>query len=441
MMAFARNLFIVGLICCWGPGIAKAAIPGPTVSRDAGVTIIMQPSSVAQLTGVALFVRAGLDRQAAAQNGLAALTAESILRTPVSGMVSLQDEINANGGSISYVVEGHDVRFYVEGAANREDALLVLFENALRHPDFSSATISAARNALNTQISYSQQSPLAVGIEMLDQQFYGSASTGLPPSGTPASLAQFVPSDAQEFYERNYRRSGAIVSAVGALAPSASIAGVISMAQLRGLAEVLPAGASTPVAIKVTKVASSSRQLVARRDVTAAWLVAQFPAPALGSRDFAAMLVLDAFIDRTLSDVASLPGVVSHTFADRALGTMYNFDQQPANLIVYVDGGLGDPTRNFATALSVVNLIGAAKLQGSIQEFKTVAQGQYSAQATTLEDRAAIAGIFASQSGSPEYLNRTLAQIGQVTPADLQRVVNKYLKNPTIALILPREGS
>jgi len=354
----------------------------------------------------------------------------------------LQDAIAANGGSISYVIEGHDVRFYIEGAADRESQLLALFESVLKQPQFSDATIRAARAALNTQISYNQQNALEVGIEMLNQQFYGSASTGLPPSGTPAALAQFVPADVQGFYNRNYRRGGAIVSAVGALAVNAAVSsGYVSMVQLRNLVEALPAGTSLPSATKVTRVHSTSRQLVARRDLSVPWLVAQFPAPALGSRDFAPMLVLDAFIDRTLSDVASLPGVVSHTFADRALGTIYNYNQQPANLIIYVDGGLGDPTRNFATALSVVNLIGAAKLQGSIQEFKAVAQGEYSSDATTLEDRATIAGIFAMQSGSPEYLNRTLALIEHVTPTDLQRVVNKYLSNPTIALILPREGS
>jgi hypothetical protein len=146
------------------------------------------------------------------------------------------------------------------------------------------------------------------------------------------------------------------------------------------------------VAVQMPKLQSSSRQLIARRDVPVPWLVAQYPAPDLRSKDFGAMMILTAFMQRTLADVSEVPGLATKSGASRGVGAYYNFDTQPANVIIYVDGGLGDPTRTFATALTVVNVLGQAKLK----------------------------------------------EMNATTGADLQRVASRYLALPTIALVLPR---
>jgi predicted Zn-dependent peptidase len=435
-----RRLRLVAVACAAfalasGLGARAASlVPAPTATRDAGVTIVTQPDPAASLAGIVFLVRSGLDRQTLAQNGLAALTAEGILRTPVSSGVTLADAIAAQGGSISYQVDGRDARFYIEGLASNEASLLALFEGALSNPDFSPATLQAARAELDRKSDQNQRIALQVGLDMLDRQFFENANAGLPEFGDATSVAQFVGSDVRSFYARAYRRGGAVISAAGAL-------DALPAGSLNRLAETLPSGSSNAIDVKMNALRGASRQLIAHRDVAAPWLVAQYPAPSLGSRDFGAMLVLSAFLDRTLADVADIPNLVSRTVADRAVGTLYNFEASPANLVVYVDGGLGNPNRTFATVLSVVNIIGATELQGSLDQFKSSAQGDYIAGTTTLGDRASIAATFAMQNASPDYLNRTLASIAAVTPADLRRVARTYLGNPMVALVLPREGS
>jgi predicted Zn-dependent peptidase len=81
------------------------------------------------------------------------------------------------------------------------------------------------------------------------------------------------------------------------------------------------------------------------------------------------------------------------------------------------------------------------KLTGSFDRFKAIAQGDYIAGASDLSDRALLAGIFAMNGGSTDYLSATLAAIAAVTPADVQRVARKYLGDPTVALIVPRESN
>lgn len=400
---------------------ALAIAPAPVVSRTGGVVVVTQPDVAATLAGTMIFVRAGLDRQTFAQSGLAALAAETIVQTPVAGGVPLRDAIAAAGGSVDYVVDPQSVRFYVEGLGPDENGLLALFAGALRAPDFSPSTVTRARMRLLGTLGGG--SALGVGLQMLD---------GLPASGTAVSLAQLVPDDVRAFYARTYRTGGALVSAAGAIAPDAPYASLLG---------ALAPGTSNPVVESTPVVRGSSHELIARRSIAVPWLVARYPAPSYDSRDFGTMLVLASFVDRTLGEVAQLPTLITRTSADSAVGSIYAFDRPSANLSVYLYGGLGDPTQAFSTALGVFRAMGGASIAGSLDEFKADARGRFAGDLNTIEDRAWIAGVFAARGGSADYLNRTFAAIDAVTPADMRRVAHRYLGDPTIALVLPRQGS
>lgn len=418
-------------------GAIAAGVPVPSVESAADTTIIRQHDNTASLIGVALVVRAGLDRETLKQNGLAALMAETIVQTPVAiggsaGSLPLDAAIAAHGGSIRFTVDPTDVRFYVEALAGDAGAVLALFRNALAAPDFSPATIRDARAALVRQIAQNQQVALQVGLDMLNAASSAQANVGLPELGTPASLAQFHANDVRAFYRSYYRRGGMLVSAAGRLDALPGDA-------LTSLTTALPEGTTTAVAVRVPALSGATREIVAHRDIASPWLIAQYPAPRVDSQDFGPMLVLAAFVRRTLSDIAQVPGVVSPTFASRSVGAVYAYDRMPATLVLYVNGGLnGNPSRAFATALSVVNVLAAAPLQGSIEEFKAEAAGDFANEATTLETRTWLAAVFSRESASPDFINRAVASIAATTPADVQRVARKYLGNPTIALVLPR---
>jgi predicted Zn-dependent peptidase len=412
---------------------AAPAVPPPSMDTIAGTTVVQQADAEASLTGVTLIVRAGLDRQTMKQNGLAALVAESIVRTPVgTPPLPLEEAIAARGGSVHFTIDPGDVRFYVEALAEDAPAVLDLLRAAIAAPDFSPAAIRDARAALVRQIAANQQVALQVGLDMLYAVSSPQANVGLPELGTPASLAQLFPSDAAAFYAAYYRRGGALVSAAGRLDG-------LSSGALSALAGALPAGTTSPVAVHVATLTGSTREIVAHRDISSPWLIAQYPAPGVDSKDFGPMLVLAAFLRRTISDIAQVPGVVSPTFASRSVGAVYVYDRVPGSLVLYVNGGLiGNPSRAFATALSVVNVLAAMPLQGSIDEFKAVAAGDFADDATTLETRTWLAAVFSRESASPDFINHALAAIAATTPKDVQRVAKLYLGNPTIALVLPR---
>jgi predicted Zn-dependent peptidase len=249
----------------------------------------------------------------------------------------------------------------------------------------------------------------------------------------PAALAQLTPNDVKAFYTANYRRGGSIVSAVGRL-------DALAQGGLESLAASLPEGSSNAVAVNLPKLEGTSREVVAHRDIAAPWLIAQYPAPTIGSKDFGTMLVLAAFMQRTLADMAEVPGVVSPTFASHAVGAVYQYDGNRPSLTLYVNGAIGNPNRTFSTALSIASILAATKLQGSIDDFKALAEGDFTSGAMTLESRAWLAAVFVQNGQSPDYITQTLTAISTTTGADIQRVAKLYLGNPTIALVLPRDS-
>ncbi len=435
-MIFARSLGValaLAVAALPAASPAAAAVQAPSLQSAGGATIVRQVDGAAALVGVSLVVRAGLDRQTMRENGLAALVAQTILQTPVGTPAApLADAVAAHGGSIHFTVDPGDVRFYVEALAADASDVVGMLQTAISAPDFSPATVRDARAALARRIAQSQHVALQVGLDMLNAASSAQANAGLPELGTPASLAQLFPPDARAFYRAYYRRGGALVSAAGNL-------DALGTGALSALAASLPPGDTSPVHVRVAQLSGTTHEIVAHRDISSPWLIAQYPAPSVDSRDFGPMLVLAAFVRRTLSDIAQVPGVVSPTFASRSVGALYAYDRAPTSLLLYVNGGLiGDPSRAFATALSVVNVLAATRLQGSIEQFKAMASGDFANEATTLETRTWLAAVFARESDSPDFINRALRAIAATTPDDVQRVARTYLGNPTIALVLPR---
>ena len=119
--------------------------------------------------------------------------------------------------------------------------------------------------------------------------------------------------------------------------------------------------------------------------------------------------------------------------------TLYQYDRTQPNLTLYVNGGIGNPDRAFGTALSIATVLATQRLDGSIDQFKAQAAGDFSSGVMTLESRAWLAAVFVENGQSPDYVGQTLAAIQATDASDLQRVAKTYLESPTIALVLPRD--
>jgi zinc protease len=413
---------------------AAAAAPRTAVIDLGGTRGYVRADPGVPLAGVELFVRAGLDRETTAQNGLAALVAEAVLHTPAAGTATgsapalpLADAVNDRGGSIGYAVGTQTVRFYVEGTPDSLAAITPLVAHALAAPAFDAATLTAARAALAERIADDESDPRLVGRAMLRSSYYRGGA-GLPALGSPTALASLTPADAKAFYDTWYHRGDAVVTAVGRTGEATATAS-------RALVEALPAGTAPAAAVATRPFAAQPKRIVTHRDVGAPYVVLGFAAPALGERDFAATLVMRAL----LGSVFDRTSAITPSPLLRPADTLYGYDTAPAHLVLWINGARVDPEVGLGAISAVVKAVSAKPVAAPVlARYKETARGAWALESLSLEERASAIGNAVTRGLDADASDDVTAAISRVTAADVQRVAKKYFQKFDVALIIPR---
>ncbi len=428
--------FGAALLACAVAGPVRAApdagmalrYPTPTSTILGSAHLLVEPDTDAPISGVAVFVAAGLDREPADRSGASAMVAECILRTGVAG-VPLRDAIEAAGGSLQYTVDGRSVRYYVEGRSDVLASLVGMLGKALAVPDFSRPNVSAARADLGARIAESDASALSVGIQMFRQNYYATGA-GMPALGTAAALSQLGPAELEAFYRATYERAGLRASAVGR--PVAALP-----AALRALSNGLRDGAVAPALERANAIPAEAPRIIAHRDVGGPFVVVGFAAPSPDSADFGAMLLLQAL----LSEGFEHSNTTTPGFIERSVGALYFYDSTPAGLAVYVNGSITDPSVALRAVLVVAHSLGSKPLDAaSLRRFKAAAEGQFLADSLDLSDRAYLLGTLAAQGLGDDPVNGALAALERTTSADVERAAKRYLQRYIVAFVLPRQA-
>jgi predicted Zn-dependent peptidase len=431
IVALVALCSLLGAAPVSGPSTApESTLRYPTASvTDLGVTKVLSENDAgAAVSGLQIFVAAGLDRETPSTGGISALVAESILRTPIDG-VPLRDAIAASGGSLSYTVDGRSVHYYLEGRTEHLGALVSLFARAFSAPDFSVATIGAARAALATRQKEFEKNALSVGIQMFRQTYYATSAGG-PALGNVSTLAGLGTKDAVAFYGATYRRAGVMASVVGVVTPELGDA-------LKALSAGLSDGPVVAVQERAHAIPAEAPRIVAHREIPAPWVVVGYAAPAPGSRDFGAMLVLEAL----LSDAFQRSSTTTLGFVEKPIGAVYLYDSTPASLVVYVNGTQVDPSLALREVVVVAHSLSIKPLGApALRQFHTAAEGQFISDSVNLSDRAYLLGTFASQGLGDDAINAAMAALDRTTAADVQRVAKNYLQRYIVALVLPRQS-
>jgi len=434
---------VAALALQFAPARAPAAAPAPSPAALlrfpkavpfalGGTKYLVENEADAAVSGVQIFVDAGLNRETSATSGVAALVAECVVRTPAgaAGAAPLKDAVAAQGGSLSYTVDGRSVHYYLEARSEKLSTLVTLFGKALAAPDFSQSTIAAGRASLGNRIADLEQNALSVAIQMFRRSFYSSAAGGAA-LGSATTLAALSSRDMSAFHTTNYTRGAISASAVGRLAPDLGEA-------LAAVVRALPDGAPKPVAQTAKRIPAIAPRIVAHRDVSAPWVVVGFAAPSPASADFGAMHVLQPLLaDAFERSSATTPG-----FVEKAVGAFYLYDSAPASVVVYVNGTQMDPAVALRELLAVSHSLSLKPLGAEpLRRFKATAEGQFVTDSLNISDRSYLLGAFSAQGLGPDSINAALAALERTTPADVQRVAKTYLQRYIVALVLPRQSA
>jgi zinc protease len=414
-----------------GFAIPAAAAPDRYPSTTTIENVPAQVDMNSALAGVQVLLPGGLDRQTSQQNGYAALLGEVVSATPVTSagqQVPLRSAISGLGASLTVNVEPENVQYYVEGPPAALRTALGLLGTALAAPDFSPATLTDAKRALEDRIIDADESPFGVLSEMLRRAYYPGSGTGYAPLGSRAVVATATSAALRKFWSDNYKSGGASLAGAGRV--DADVARAASAVIAR-----LPAGTPAALTVQAEAPMDPPARIVTHRDVALPWVGMGFAAPAAGTKDFAAMLVVQAIY----MSLGRTDSIVSQPAALRPINAVYQYDVRPANFIIYSSGNGIGAAAGWQLVPHATDLLDSKPLDPAVmQRYKTLAIGQFVIDNMTLEDRSALVGWVERMGLDPDYPNTVLAAIDAVTPEDVQRVVKTYMHKYRIALILPR---
>jgi predicted Zn-dependent peptidase len=423
------RLVLCAALCGLLAGSASATAPAtsPIATIDLGnAPVYVQNDATSALAGVQVLLRAGLDRETSAQSGLAALAAETIVRTPVDG-VPLADAIAARGGTLSSSIGPQYVRFYLQAEPATLASLAPLLARAIARPDTSLAVLNAARTVVAAHLADDEANPVSVGLEMVRQSYYANGAA-LPIYGTTGTLANQTGADVRAYIAAHYVRGNAIVSAAGNVTPQVNDA-------IKILTNAFATTADAPAVTTVRAFGDEPKEIVTHRDIGVPYLVIGFAAPSVSDKDFATMIVLRAI----LGGAFDRPSATTLPVISRAVGVVYAYDANPAEFAVYVNGSQLDPSRGLTAVQGIATSLATTGMNADqLKRYKTIAHGEWETEDVSIADRAFAIGNFVAFGAAPDSGQRVADAIEAVSAADVKRVAAAYLKKFTVALVIPR---
>lgn len=424
LIAAAAGAFLMGA----APATQEARFPHASQSTlPNGVIVTAQISTDAPIAGAQVFVPAGLAQQTAGTAGIAAVTAATVLRTPVEGARSLTEAATAAGGSITFTIDPETTRFQIEGQASALPRLLADLAHAIAQPD--AGQFNAARNEVVAAARIDDANPALVAYTMVRQVRYQGSGFAFPQGGRATSLARLNASDMQRFAASYQYGSGTVIALTGALAQADVEAASQAFASWPARSAPAP-----PVATAEKR----QHEIVAHRNIQSPWLAIGFNAPSQYSKDFPTMLVIQALLGRG-GDVHALSfGSGGSLSAQDYVGAFYQYEARPGSFVIFLNGGSGDVDAALKQVEQGIVRLRAEPLPAAlVARARKLALGDYYLSVTSLADAAWLLGRSASSPDGVAFENELASRISAVGAADVQRVARQYLANETVAVVLP----
>lgn len=225
---FALPLFALPMFAAPARALGPYRVPVPevrTLSNGLEVMVFQDPR--VPVVQVQLRLPAGLDREAADQNGVANLTAQMLRAGTTSRDAQLfESDLGAIGGSLLASAGREYTTLSAAFLARDLEAGLELVADLAINPVFSETEFRRVAAQVGRGIQQQHQSPGTIADEQLWMMAMPGAATARPPFGTLESLGRLTREQVRAFHRDHYRPEGALLVIAGDVTPESASAAV-----------------------------------------------------------------------------------------------------------------------------------------------------------------------------------------------------------------------
>jgi len=192
---------------------------------DNGIVVLVRENHDVQSVVVNGAFAAGSTFEPEGKHGVAAITAEALLRgTQTHDFANLHETLESSGISLDFSGGRFMTSFNGKSLAEDMPLLVQLIGDALRNPTFPDTHIDLIKGELITGLSYNQQNTRYVAAERFRQLAYPESHVyHRSPSGTIESVQALTRDDVVTFHQQQYGVGQMIIAIVGAIDTQAAV--------------------------------------------------------------------------------------------------------------------------------------------------------------------------------------------------------------------------
>ena len=409
--------------------------PGPDsihrVVLDNGMTLLSYTNKAADSVVVEGVVRAGALVESRENAGLAAFTAEMLMRgTERRSFDQIYEEIESVGATLQFDSGRHVSEFSGRGLAEDLDLLLDLIADSLLRPTFPSDQLEPVRGEFLTSLQIRANDTRRMAALAFRELLYPEHPYGQSVDGYVESVSQISHDSLQAFHRDYYGPKGLIISVVGAVEPDEAQAKVeAAFADWKKTQTAMPAAPPAP------RPESLQRRHVEMPDKSQSDIVLGLPGPLRAAPDY-----LEASMANTILGVFGMSGRLGQNVREDQGLAYYVFSR--------LQGGLGPSPWYTSTGVAPDKVEQAIesirhefrRLQDEPIPEEELADSQAYRTGSLpvgLETNDGLAGIITDMELLDlglDYLQTLADKINAMTPETVQAAARKYLSADQIAI-------
>ncbi len=417
-------LMLAGLLFS---GIAAAAessqVLGVREQLPNGLVWLFSEQRSLPLVTMNMMIKAGALRDPKGKEGLANLTALMLVQgTKKRSATQIAEELDFLGAKLSS--SGADDYARVSFTVLRKDlaAGLDLFQDVLLNPAFHQKEIQRKVAELQASFRSDEDDPGIVASRAFHRELFGDHPYGYPPKGTPAGLKAISRTDLAEFYRIYYRPNNAILSIVGDLSQAEAAQTVARVLGGWESAAIPELKISSPLPLNKSKVT------VINKDITQANIVWGHLGIARDNPDFYAFQVMNyilgggGFASRLMDNIRENRGLAY------SVGSSFAPGLEPGPFAISLETKNASAGEALDQVVQEVERLRAKPVaESELKDAKSYLIGSFPRKMDSLGKRASLLSYVEFYGLGLDYPGRYPSLVENLTPADIQKVAEKYL--------------
>lgn len=430
MLALARVMAAPSLPILDASRVTEKSLPN-------GLNLVIKEERQWPVVSVGMYIRAGSLYQAPSEAGAAHLVEHLLFETTGDGAQKLAPFIEAMGGRISATTLRDFVHVDVVIASRYLERVLPVLTEAVFEAGFSEQQLMREVSVVKRELADRNERADIYLDDMLWQLAYDGHPYGRPIGGTEADLEKLSYETVNQFYRRFYVPNNVTLVAVGDVEP-AWLEG--QMKQLTADLQARPTGWQEPAPdppLSQTRVKAESVD----REIS----LLSFAWRAAGVNDKPTVCALDLIY--TLLSQGAVGRLNSRLVNEQKLllsaDVEFLTQKHPGLFVVTALVRPGGEEEAQAAIVQEIQRLGSEPLPDQeLDRAKRLLYAEYAFSNEAYQDQVGSMGFYASIDGYRFALDY-IDQIMQVTPAQVQQVVQKWLRpdNYALAILRGRNGN